>query len=186
MIKAIFFDWGETLGTFKDVIDFSDLLTQDEIESFCLMESLDKLQTLSKDRKQKILFGLENVKINLYEDSLETIINLKKKGYKICLVSNTYPVTPSKIRREFKEILSHFDVISFSSELGMMKPNKEIFEHTLRELNKINDEEILPEEVVMIGDKEKYDIFPAQNLGMQAKLIDRKKQSLKDLFSSEE
>lgn len=180
--KAIFFDWMKTLGDYKDVIDFNDVLTKEQLNKLLLTKNFDDFEI--DENKRHILFdALNKAEFNLYEDSLEIIKKLKENGFRLCIVSNTYCITPNRLKELFGDFLDYFDVISFSSELGIKKPNKSIFEFTLRELNKINNEEILPKEVIMVGDNEKEDIYPAQNLGIKTMLINRKEQNLKDLFS---
>jgi len=181
MIKAYFFDWMKTLGDYKDIIDFKEYLTPEEYASFTLTKELDDLG-LDDKKKKKILYGLNGTILSLFEDSLEIIKELKEKGYKICLISNTYPITPNRIRKLFGNVLKYFNVVTFSSEVGIKKPNPEIFTFTLNQLNKLNNKSILPKEVIMIGNSEEHDINPALSLGMQARLIDRTKQNLRDVI----
>ncbi len=181
-LRAYFFDWMDTLGHYKDMINFKEHLTLEEYSSFYVTKTLDELTNLTGERKEKVLWGLNNTLLGIFEDSLDVLKKLKEENYKLCLISNTYPITPSRCRESFEEILSYFDVITFSSEIGIKKPDESIFKFTLDKLNELSEEKILPEEIIMIGDNEKYDFIPAIKFGMQARLIDRNKQSLVEVI----
>ncbi len=180
MIKAYFFDWMETLGDINDTDPIKNFLTQDQ--HYSLFTKKFGEADIPKKYKDLIYSKLMNVKLTIYPDSEEIISNLKK-DYKLAIISNMYSITVEKIRKLFPDFLSKFDTLTFSSEVGLRKPNSEIFVYTLDELNKICRSNIFPREVMMIGDKQDKDIGPALALGMQAKLIDRNKgQTLVDLI----
>jgi len=99
-----------------------------------------------------------------------------------------YGITANRIRELFPDFLNMFDVVTLSAEIGLKKPNPEIFLRTLQMLNGYcklngNHQDILPEEVMMVGDKQDKDVDPAIALGMQAKLIDRNTQNLNDVLN---
>jgi HAD superfamily hydrolase (TIGR01549 family) len=181
MIKAYFFDWMKTLGSYEDVINFKENLTPEEFQLLLITKEFSNLNLVG-EKKELIYNALHKTKLNLYPDSEETIKELKKRDIKLAILSNAYCITPSLIRDLFPDFLKNFDVVTFSSEVGMRKPDKSIFTLTLNKLNEVVGEEILPEEILMIGDDEKQDIAPALSLGMQAKLIDRTKQTLIDII----
>lgn len=89
---------------------------------------------------------------------IQEIIKLKS-NYKVAICSNT--VTPL-----FKELLhihdieKHFDIIVSSSEVGMVKPNADIFYHTLEQLG------VSPEEAIFFDDRQK-NIDGARNIGIK-------------------
>ncbi len=115
----------------------------------------------------------------LYDDTLEVISKLRK-NYKLAIVSNMYGISGERIRKLFPNFLNNFDVITFSAEIGIVKPDLQIFLHTLGEFNK-NGEKIKPIEVVMIGDKVDKDVMPPRVLGMNSRLISRNFQKLEDV-----
>lgn len=57
-------------------------------------------------------------------------------------------------------IEKYFELIIIDSEVGHIKPQKEIFQYTLNKLN------LRPEEVWMVGDNLVWDIQGAQQLGI--------------------
>ena len=94
---------------------------------------------------------------------------VKEKGYLVGLISNT-GMTPGVTFRDYMEqvgILQYFDILTFSDEVCLAKPSKEIFLRTLRSLD------ILPGEAVHIGDHYKNDVVGAGRTGMKTIWINR-------------
>jgi HAD superfamily hydrolase (TIGR01549 family) len=181
MIKAYFFDGIKTLWDVKDVINFKEFLTKEQSHALCITRRFDDFNI--GEKKRDILYhALNNSKFTVYKDTKNALNKLKDDGYKLALVSNTYCITEKRCRESCSDIINLFDVVTFSSEVGLRKPDPEIFLYTLKRLNRIYKEKILPEEIMMIGDEEEHDILPAIKLGMQGKLIDRTKQNLKDII----
>lgn len=171
-IKAYFFDWMKTLG---DVVpdnteEIKGLVTKNQN----ILLLTQKFKDADISNKPLVYFSLRDVNLPLYRDS-EEIISKLRLNYRLAIVSNMYDITIQRIRKLYPEFLNNFDVLSFSAELGLMKPDPRIWIHTLDRLNETHNLNILPQEVVMVGDSVIDDITPAQNLGMQTKLIDRNK-----------
>ncbi len=96
----------------------------------------------------------------------EMLPNLADR-YRLGLISDT-GLTPGRVLREVMRrdgLLSNFDALTFSDELGMAKPRPEPFLHTLGEL------EALPNEAAHIGDLPETDLRGARNVGMKAVLF---------------
>jgi putative hydrolase of the HAD superfamily len=83
----------------------------------------------------------------------DIIKKLKSKGYKTVLLSNSNSTFfERKVYSTYPEFKNLFDEIIISASIGMVKPNKEIYMHTL---DKINSK---PEESLFIDDsKENVD-----------------------------
>lgn len=95
------------------------------------------------------------------KDTTNTLKKLKEK-YKLTLISNTGK-TPGKVLRTILEeldILSYFDMLIFSDEVKLRKPDPKIFLLACRAFN------VLPEETVHIGDSESIDFRGAENAGV--------------------
>jgi len=99
--------------------------------------------------------------LNLDFKLADTILKLKKKGFKTMLLSNAnasfferkiYPTYP-----KFKDL---FDKIIISSEIRMVKPNPDIYMYALKEADS------KPEELLFIDDS-KINIDGALKVGMQ-------------------
>ena len=93
----------------------------------------------------------------------EVLQAAKDKGYLLGLISNT-GMTPGVTFRAYMEhvgILGYFDHLTFSDEVRLAKPGRDIFLDATRGLG------LEPEEVVHVGDHLLNDVFGAQQLGMK-------------------
>lgn len=90
-----------------------------------------------------------------------------KNNYKLYLLTNGIAYEQ---RRKLKklELAEMFDKLYISSETWINKPDRRAFEQI------INENNIAPENVLMIGDSYYHDILPALNLGLRAIQIIRK------------
>jgi HAD superfamily hydrolase (TIGR01509 family) len=93
-----------------------------------------------------------------YPDAERLLISLAGK-YQLGVIANQPDGTEARLRNY--GLLSFFSVIISSTELGISKPDPEIFRVALRVAG------CKPEEAVMIGDRIDNDIRPAKALGMQ-------------------
>ena len=85
---------------------------------------------------------------------------LKQRGLLTAILSNISDNVLASVEREFAWIHS-FDVLVWSCQLGIVKPNPEIYRHTLAELG------TQPEETLFIDDK-RPNVEAARALGIQA------------------
>ncbi|MGH7350451.1 MAG: HAD family hydrolase, partial [Candidatus Rokuibacteriota bacterium] len=89
---------------------------------------------------------------------------LAARGVSLGIVSNTGR-TPGVILRRVLErhgLLGHFGAISYSDEVGVRKPEPEIFRATLASAG------VPAAEAVHIGDNPEADVIGAQGVGMRA------------------
>lgn len=111
--------------------------------------------------KEKIREDVDSY-LHIDNQLVDTIKNLKNKGYKIALLSNgNSSFFERKLYIMFPEFKSLFDEIIISSNIGMVKPNDDIYFYAL---DKINSK---PEESVFIDDN-KMNIDAAENLGIKS------------------
>ncbi len=193
MIKAVIFDfWGTIVEVgvlpppvrqVKNImrldIPFSDFIIKFE-EAF-MLKKFDTLKEAFENvgksfgiRLQPFviekLVGMWNKNMLLakpFAETVEVIENLRKKGYKIALVSNTEPFSVEPIIDKF-DLRKHFNIIMLSYETGMLKTNPEMFHLVLRKLK------VKPDEAVMVGDSIESDILSAEKTGIRAILVDRR------------
>jgi len=170
MIKAYFFDWMGTLAEASGGFDIKERFGRDYHREL-LVKKLEDVDALQKDKVETASM-LKDSTHWLYPESKKVISELKP-NYKLAIISNIYDISAQKINELFPNFLQNFDVITFSSEIGLKKPDTKIFTYTLDKLNRIYNENISPKEVVMIGDKQNKDIDPPLALGMNAILINR-------------
>uniref|UniRef100_A0A0K0EBT0 HAD family phosphatase n=1 Tax=Strongyloides stercoralis TaxID=6248 RepID=A0A0K0EBT0_STRER len=89
------------------------------------------------------------------------IRKLKKKGYKIAMITNNFYIDKDKKRTVILKDISDFDVVVESCKVGMRKPNPEIYKYTLKLLN------VKPNETLFIDDL-KINCQGAKNIGIKA------------------
>lgn len=113
-------------------------------------------------------FGLAQT-WRIFDDVEEVLGSLKKSGIRLGLISNW--------DRRLRGILDglgldkYMDYITVSSEIGVRKPHKEIFEHALSGID--SD----PADAIHIGDLYDEDYLGARNIGIKPLLINRNRSS---------
>lgn len=129
----------------------------------------DLLQELHEDLE----FELQTTKV--YEDVIPTLMELKRLGFKLALCSNL----AKPYGEALSSLLPYFDVSILSYEVGEIKPNTQIYNILIERLGcQMSD-------VLFIGDHPHLDVEKPLELGMSAKLIDRKNhQKIQDILSN--
>ncbi len=109
----------------------------------------------------------------------ELVTALKKKGKKLYLLSNisigfaeTYREVPW-----LKALLGQFDGLVFSGVIGMIKPNRDIFEHLL------DTYDLKPEECLFIDDRQ-ANIDGARAVGVDGYLFDGDAEKLREFLDA--
>jgi putative hydrolase of the HAD superfamily len=100
--------------------------------------------------------------VTIYADTIETLVEVRRRGMKIGLVSNT--VWPGALHREDLGrfgLLDFFDHLLFSADVGLRKPHPQIFQAALGAL------QVAPHEAVFVGDRLPEDVAGAQRVGMR-------------------
>ncbi len=89
---------------------------------------------------------------------------LKDRNKLIGLICNTGHTPGFGIRKflEKEGVAEYFDLMLFSDEIGIRKPNPKIFQIAAKNLN------VKPHEVVHVGDNLKSDVWGAKNAGLKA------------------
>jgi len=122
-------------------------------------------KTVSNIVREAVDYGLETRKIKWFPSSKETLLALRKRGYKLGLISNTHWRILEHSRIEFRKF---FDVITLSYEHGYTKPHPSIFVSTLKRLE--SDANCC----LHVGDDPVADIQGAKNVGMKTAFIKRR------------
>ncbi|MBP9738549.1 HAD-IA family hydrolase [Candidatus Saccharibacteria bacterium] len=96
-----------------------------------------------------LLVAIEDYKseLTVNTDVLELITRLKNNGYKLGLLSNNSVSVGKRLRVD--GIDKYFDSFVVSAEIGMMKPDKNIFDYFCSELA------VEPNQLIYIDDSEK-------------------------------
>jgi HAD superfamily hydrolase (TIGR01549 family) len=111
----------------------------------------------------RILTPLDPMKyIQIDAKAVEVVAELKRRGFRLALVSNMMlPGKLLKAKLQGANVLTYFDTITISSEVGYIKPHPEIFRRALAE------SELKSDEVVFVGDTYEQDIMGAKRVGLK-------------------
>ena len=186
MIKAVIFDMFETLVTlFTGKIYFSEDIAADvgvDLQEFRkgwhkteegrstgeytieeVFETVFKdLGIYSEEKVKQITANrrecLKTTFDAMPEDSLNLLKELKNRGIKIGLISNTYSDERDAIKQSV--LFPYFDVALISYEQGIRKPAPELFTKMTKELG------VEPDECLYVGDGGSKELFAARDAGM--------------------
>lgn len=192
MIKAVIFDVGGVLvnksPVLKEILDEFNLMEK-EIYVYYL-ETLRKLEAGEIDEPTfwelfTQRFGVtkpvpkpsplikrykEEIKIN--KDTVRVKLDLKRKGFKLAVLSNTIPPHADYLKK--LGVFENLDVVILSNEVGFLKPNPAIYKITLEKLS------VKPEEAIFIDDDPSY-VKAAEQLGIKSFVFTKARDLEKDL-----
>ncbi len=97
-------------------------------------------------------------------EARETLERLKAAGFPLGLVCDT-GFTPARVVRQALEdngLIGYIDTLCFSDEVGVPKPDNEIFAKALAELG------VRPPEAAHVGDLKRTDVAGARDIGMKS------------------
>ncbi|MBO4419393.1 MAG: HAD-IA family hydrolase [Oscillospiraceae bacterium] len=163
----VFFDIGSTLvdeeeayrHRVRDMIRGTDVTLEQYYEKRVQFAKAG----FNGDQKAMEFFGLPKTPWHSedetpFADCAQTLQALRDAGYRLGIIANQEP--GAKERLAAWGLSRFFSVIAASAEMGVAKPEREIF---LRALAKADCK---PENAVMVGDRLDNDIRPAKELGM--------------------
>jgi|SRR3989339_305028 len=164
---------------FLETLFSSDLYTKNIPLEESLNNFLSDLKIDDEEKLKKIIYLWEKMaqKSFLIEGAGEIILSLKKKGYKICLLTNIdkygYDNFP------YKDFLDLFDYQFLSYKNNLIKPNTKCWEIIK------NHYQTGYENMIMIGDSLTSDISSAKNIGLQTIRVDLSKKDnvYKEIYS---
>ena len=200
MIKAIIFDLDNTLidrqKAFKEMLErkfhilfddeeliqkmINDILkwdnngTVERIDVFKKWAEIYHITKISPEQLDKEWSNESGSVAFLFDDVRDTLKKLKKK-YKIAVLTNG---NASSQRRKLNTI-NIYDLLDYSlvsSEYGVRKPDKKIFEYTAKQLD------LKTEECSYVGDNYKIDILGSRNAGMLPVFISRNNEIHEDVL----
>lgn len=102
--------------------------------------------------------------VELWEDSLPVVFELRQRGVRTALVSNCSHSTRGIVDR--LGLVDAFDEVILSFEVGLRKPDPAIYREALRRVD------VQPDRAVFVDDQQEY-CDGAASIGIQAYLIDR-------------
>jgi len=116
------------------------------INSYELEQRIEEFLPNSAYVVPKLLNNINNY-INVNEEVLSLVKTLKQYGIKVVLLSNSIPETEDIMNKYDLDYV--FDGMVLSNQIGMMKPQRKIYNHTL------STYDLNPEETLMIDDTKK-------------------------------
>ena len=132
------------------------------IEAICfdLGDTLIAEETIIRD-------GMgQAVTADIVEGAFEILGKIRKAGCKLALIANADVVSGRNLIKT-TGLEDYFDVIAISGELGIEKPDHEIFKAALAKLG------VKPQNAVMVGNRIDLDIIGANRVGMKSVLFKR-------------
>ena len=167
-VKWLFFDVGTTLvdeteaynHRIRDAIEGTDIT----FEQFQEKRIFFAKQNLKGDLEAIKYFGLEKTPCHKedevpYPDAEDVLQYLRSHEYKIGVIANQSLGTADRLEKW--GLLKYIDIVAASTELGVAKPDRAIFDKALEMAG------CKAQEAVMIGDRLDNDIIPAKKLGMK-------------------
>ncbi len=143
------YEWMRTVG--KMTLEELLTMTLKDVGNYS-PELVEKLEAKRVETKVECFNHLHPQIIPMLEE-------LKKQGLKIGLISNCYFEEAEVIRNS--ALFPYFDVVCLSCELGIRKPEEEIYKVCMRELA------VDPQECVYVGDGGSYELETAKKLGIK-------------------
>ncbi len=188
MIRAVIFDMFETLVTlFRSPLYFGAEMAEDAgipedqfqllwqpteydrtVGKVTLEEVLERFlrenhrysEALLKKIVDKRIAAKEECFRHLHNEIIPMLSSLRKRGLLIGLISNCFSEEADAIRRSV--LFPYFDAIYLSYELGIQKPDIEIFQRCMDGFS------VKAEECVYVGDGGSDELETARKLGMKA------------------
>jgi putative hydrolase of the HAD superfamily len=195
-LQAVIFDYGEVLSGPPDPEAHRRLLeisgvAEEPFEKAYWAHRLDYdadilngrtyWQTVARDTgvqfsPQQIVQLLEvdaTMWMNLNPAMLAWIPQIKEAGFRLGILSNMGDGVLEYLRPRFSW-LEQFDHLTWSCELGVVKPDPAIYLHTIKKLN------VKPEQALFIDNLQK-NIVGAEAVGLRAALFENAEQLQRDL-----
>jgi len=112
----------------------------------------------------------------------EALTELKRKGFKLGIITNTVTSREEHVRTALRKIDAekYFDVVVTSVDVGHEKPDERIFLTALRMMR------VKPKEAVMVGNRISTDIVGGNRMGMKTILFKWNKRYSEKTASPEE
>ncbi|HNS42590.1 MAG TPA: YjjG family noncanonical pyrimidine nucleotidase [Taishania sp.] len=146
-------------------------ITKEELRTNRFKTTFFKLGLFNNEISQ--YFEEEYIRISplqttLFPNTIETLKMLQNDDYQMHIITNGFKEV-QYIKLENSGLLPFFDKIICSEEVGVNKPNIEIFQHALQLAN------AKAEKSVMIGDDWEVDVMGAERAGMHGVHFDAEK-----------
>jgi 2-haloacid dehalogenase len=106
------------------------------------------------------------------EDGAEDLLKYLSRKYTLCAASNG-PYEQQINRLKIGKMDEYFTCCFISSKIGAQKPSREFFDHCISVLRDTEYPDLVPEEVIIIGDSISSDISGGRDYGMHTCLYQK-------------
>lgn len=93
------------------------------------------------------------------------LLKLLRPRFRLGLLTNAYDGAEQRARLDRSGLTGYFDVVVVSGEVGLYKPQPEVFHHTLGLLG------VAPEQALYVGDSPHHDVDGAASAGIRPVLV---------------
>jgi 2-haloalkanoic acid dehalogenase type II len=130
---------------------------------------LKHLRVEENEELPKIIHSkwMDFVDCTLYPEVREVLLELKRRGLKVGLISNGYEEEIDLVLEKASLERATFDIVVGVDTIRKVKPNPDIFKYAVSKLD------VKPEETIFVGDNVEADYKGAENAGIHALLINR-------------
>jgi putative hydrolase of the HAD superfamily len=117
------------------------------------------------------------------DNTAKVLTNLKRADYTLSLLSNTAFIKGKTLREVLKRLEIHdlFDFQLYSDEVGMSKPNQQLFQLMIKTVHASRNVEL--KEIIHIGDNIKADIEGGSIAGISTLLVNSNNRSILSLLN---
>ena len=112
-----------------------------------------------------------------FPNAKETLAFLRQNGYRIGMITNGESDF-QRAKLKFSGLLPYFDHVTVSGEVGVKKPQAEIYQLCADAMG------VEISQCLFVGDNPKTDIAGAKNAGMDSMLVGRRKNKLKATYKA--
>ncbi len=133
-----------------------------------LEQGSDELPADKLERALEAIYELYNTHLGwqLYPEALDTLDTLKRRGYRIGIISDWGASLAQRIMGPLG-VADHCDFIISSAAIGLCKPSAALFNLALGRAA------VSPDEAIMVGDNYLLDVLGARGAGIEGILLDR-------------
>lgn len=146
-------------------------------ENLYMISKQFNLNFSSEKIEKAVMFRREFTKkslLSVREGLTDILQNMKNNGYKLALISDCSPDVPD-VWKEL-EYAKYFDVVLFSCEVKLKKPDERIYNLALERL------ELEAKDCYYIGDGGSFELTGAKRVGMHPILIKSLEDEKKDVY----
>ena len=112
------------------------------------------------------------------------LLEYLSKKYILCAASNG-PFNQQVNRLKVGKLYPYFHDLFISEKVGAQKPSKEFFDHCIRCIQEKSETDILPEEIMMIGDSATADIVGGKQYGLKTCFYTGNKESAQTIAEAD-